>query len=238
MSEASWCPQCGARQTVAAASLRLCPSCLLETALALDTPDDDDALDDGDGPPFEIVTILARGGGTTTYLARGFTPDLVALRISDIADTRAAQSRIREWKPQLTAFRHPGIARLIDAGLAAPGRAYLAAEYVPGPGLDYLLQHGTLSGSHRAEIVRQLADTLDAVHAQGLAHLQVEASRIKVTTVGGVRATLLGLGTPLILSGSRPDPVVDATCLADLCRLLELPVGENLQPMPDSGDCR
>jgi eukaryotic-like serine/threonine-protein kinase len=223
MGEPSRCPQCGARQAIAAASLRLCASCLFAAALAPDVADADADLE-GDDPPFEIVTILARGAGAATYLARGFAAtEHVALTIVDVADAALTAARIREWKPRLTALRHPAISRLVDAGLAGSGRAYLATEYIPGPSLDYVLQRGSLSGEDRADILGQVGDAVAAAHAHGLAHMRIDASRIKVATIGGVRATLLGLAASAILNGSTPDAAVDVRSLAQLSGMLGLP---------------
>ena len=65
---ASSCPRCGAPRTVQAASTPLCPACLLAAALdGDDEPDEDGA--EGDEPPYQIVTVLARDADAVTYLA-------------------------------------------------------------------------------------------------------------------------------------------------------------------------
>jgi serine/threonine protein kinase/ribosomal protein L40E len=217
------CPRCGARRAVDAASTSLCPSCLFATALG-----DDDEQDDTDAdmaPPFDIVTILARDAEAVTYLARGFAAsEHVALKIVETREAAAIASRIHTWKTRLIAVRHPGISRLVDAGRAGRSRVYLATEYASGPALDYQLRHGTLSAAERIEIVRQAVDALAVIHAQGLAHMRVGPSRIKLTMSGGVRVTLLGLGAGLIVGGLTPEPALDVRALVELCSLLGIPV--------------
>jgi len=73
-------------------------------------------------------------------------------------------------------------------------------------------------------IARQLADALAAIHAQGLAHMRLDTSRIKVATSGGVRATILGLGASLIVGDLPPQPDLDVAALADVCRELGVAV--------------
>ena len=125
----------------------------------------------------------------------------VALKIIDVPDTAAILSRAHEWKSRLANIRHPGISRVVDAGAAGPGHVYLATEYIAGSSLDYLLRHRPLSANERTAIARQLADALAAAHAVGLAHMRLDASHVKVATGGGTHATILGLGTSLIVSG-------------------------------------
>lgn len=228
--EHSVCPRCGARRTVETAETTpLCPSCLFAVALVATDTQEDAAPAIDDPPPFDIVTILARDADAVTYLARGFvSPDHIALKIIDVPDLAAIVSRVWEWKTRLTNARHPGISRLIDAGAAGHGRAYLATEYVAGSSLDHLLRHGSLTKAERLDIARQVTDALAAMHDQGLPHMRVDSSRIKVATSGGVQATLLGIGTSLIVAGSLPQPELDVRALVELFRALGVP----LRPQP------
>jgi serine/threonine protein kinase len=229
------CPRCGARRTVDVTAASLCPSCLFATALAADDEPADGNADDG--PPFDIVTILARDAEAVTYLARGFvSTEHVALKIIETHELAAIASRIHAWKTRLIAVRHPAISRLVDAGAAGRGCAYLATEYVAGPSLDYLLRHGTLTAAERLDIARQLADAIAAMHAHGLAHMRVDASRVKLATSGGVRATLLGLGSNLIVAGLVPQPDLDVRALVELCAVLDVPVRP--QPYPTIASLR
>ena len=224
---ASSCPRCGAPQTVQAASTALCPACLLAAALDGDDEPDEAGADgaDGDEPPYQIVTVLARDADAVTYLARGFVSrEHVALKIVDVPDAPAILSRAHEWKPRLASFHHPSMSQVVDAGSAGPGRVYLATEYIAGSSLDYLLRHRPLSAKERTAIARQLADALAAAHAHGLAHMRLDASHVKVATVGGTHATILGLGTSLIVSGLPPQPDLDLTALAAVCRELGVSV--------------
>ena len=221
----SRCPRCGGRRTLDAAAL-LCPRCLLATALAIDDARDQSPLDPDHRIPYEIVTILARDAGAITYLAH---PDgasqYVALKMIDRCDVPAVLSRFQQWKGALGRERHSSIARLIDVGQASSGSAYVATEYVTGSSLDALLRRGTLAEAERRDIARQLAEALEAAHAQGLAHMKLAASRVKIATRRGVAATLLGLGSSLVVEGMRSQPDLDVRMLADMCRHLgvELP---------------
>jgi hypothetical protein len=199
----------------------VCPACLLDVALGLSDAPDAGELDADESLPYEIVTILAQDADAVTYLARGFvSPAHLALKIVAVPDAAAVLARMQAWKSRLERVHHPGLSRFVDGGPAAAGRVYLATEYVAGSSLDYLLQHRPPAAADRGAIARQLAEALDAAHAQGLAHMRLDATRIKVAASGGVRATILGLGMSLILEGTQPEPDCDAAALADVCRVL------------------
>lgn len=194
--------------------------------MALDIPDaPDQELSAGDASlPYDIITILAQDADAVTYLARGFvSPSHIALKILAAPEIPAMLSRVHAWKPRLERVRHVGIARFVDAGAAGAGRVYLATEYVAGTSLGYLLRHRTLGLPDRSAIAQQLADALVAMHAQGLAHMRLDASRIKVATSGGVRATILGLGSSLIVEGQPPQPDRDHAALVAICQELGVP---------------
>jgi hypothetical protein len=195
--------------------------------MALDVPDgpDEAASDADESLPYDIVTILAQDADAVTYLARGFVSTThLALKIVAAADVPVILSRIHTWKPRLETLRHPGISRLVDAGPAGTGRFYLATEYVAGSSLDYLLKHRTVTPAHRVAIARQLAEALTAIHDQGLAHMRLDTSRIKVADGGGVRATILGVGSGLIVGGLSPRPELDHAALMAVCRELGVPL--------------
>ena len=219
------CPRCGARRAVDAGAVALCPSCLFAAAL----DDDGDDSEGDEAPPFDVVTILARDGDAVTYLARGFgSAEHVALKIIDTPDVSVIIDRIRRWKTQLVSVRHAGLSRFLDAGRAGHSGVYVATEYVPGPSLDYLLRGGTFDATIRVEIARQVTDVVASLHAQGLAHMRIDTSRVKLRVSGGVYATLLGVGSSLIVGGRPPEPAADVDGLVELCRAL----GIELRPQP------
>jgi serine/threonine protein kinase len=88
---------------------------------------------------------------------------------------------------------HPGLPAVLDSGLTTDGSAFLAMELLEGKGLD------TLAGSPPALSLTRIAqalDGLDALAAQGIAHLNVSPDNLLVVeTPAGEQVKLLGLGT-------------------------------------------
>ena len=215
-TESLRCPRCG---TVRAAqmALDLCPACLLATALSM-----------GDEPcPYQVLAPMGEDSSGVTYLAQalGGAREYVALKVlGPRDDADAVLSRYRRWKPALAAVQHPSVARLIDIGLTAEGHVYAASEYVAGWPLATLGSRASIGRPERLEIARQLTGALDASHAAGVVHLRLDASKVKVSTATGPRATILGLGSSLILDGANGQPDVDRLALARIIRDLGIEV--------------
>jgi len=212
------CPRCGSTIPPHAAQ-GLCPACLLGSALA-----PGDGLERGNAFPYRIVTLLAGDAGAVTYLAHTMSgaPRYVALKVLlSCREPDAILARFDRWKRALAELRHPSAAPIVDAGRVDSASIYLAADYVAGSPLRPILDG--LTRDDRADIVRQLDAALRAAHDRGLAHLRLDASRIKIATTAGLRAVMLGLGAALVVDGAAPDPAPDREALARLAHDFGVP---------------
>jgi serine/threonine protein kinase/tetratricopeptide (TPR) repeat protein len=88
---------------------------------------------------------------------------------------------------------HPSLPAVLDSGFTTDGSAFLVMELLEGKGLD------TLAGSPPAqtlERISQALDGLEALAAQGIAHLNISPDNLLVVeTPAGEEVKLLGLGT-------------------------------------------
>jgi serine/threonine protein kinase len=88
---------------------------------------------------------------------------------------------------------HPSLPAVLDSGFTTDGSAFLVMELLAGKGLD------TLAGSSPAQALTRIAQALDgleALAAQGIAHLNVSPDNLLVVeTPAGEQVKLLGLGT-------------------------------------------
>ena len=187
----------------------LCPACLLSTALATD----------GRSCPYHIVAPIAESRSGTTYLAQSAPRGrgIVALKIlaaRDDADEMLA--RYERWKPAIARVTSANVASVTDAGLTDEGLVYLASPFVPGWPLETIDEHKSIGPDARADIARQIAAAISAIHDAGLAHLAVDASHVRVSVTNGVHATLLGLGVRVVVDGDHPSADVDRIALAKL----------------------
>ena len=209
LSQPVQCPSCGTVRLTGMEPLDLCPACLLATALSMED----------DPCPYQVLAPIGDDPSAVTYLAQALTRarGYVALKVlgprDDVDDIL---SRYQRWKAPLTRLRHPGIARLLDVGLTEDGLLYVASEYVAGWPLTAIGSRASMGMDERAEIARQLTDAIAAAHAEGLAHLKLDASKVKISTADGLHATILGLGSSLIVDGSEAQREPDLAALVRL----------------------
>ena len=93
------------------------------------------------------------------------------------------------------ALGHPGLVRLVDV-VVEDGVVYVASELVDALTLDEpIARHGPLPVHRVARLGLDLLDALEAVHAAGLAHLDLRPASVLVTADGGARLAAAGLAT-------------------------------------------
>ncbi|MBO4648426.1 MAG: serine/threonine protein kinase, partial [Lentisphaeria bacterium] len=85
-------------------------------------------------------------------------------------------------------FQHPGSIEVNDAELdAGSGILYLVMEYVDGQTVDQILADGALPEIQALEIVRSVAETLDAASVFGLVHRDIKPANIMISRSGQVK---------------------------------------------------
>lgn len=95
------------------------------------------------------------------------------------ADEETRRRFLREVR-YAAALDHPSVARLLDSG-EADGLLYLALEYVSGEDLGtLLLREGALEPAYALALLGQVAAALDAAHARGILHRDVNPGNILV----------------------------------------------------------
>jgi WD40 repeat protein/tetratricopeptide (TPR) repeat protein len=96
---------------------------------------------------------------------------------------------------RLSKYRHPNLVEVYDVTEGGRPPYYLEMEYVEGPSLEEWLATDP-SLSERLEIIAQVADALDTVHAAGIYHRDIKPSNILLTRRedGALQAKLSDFG--------------------------------------------
>jgi serine/threonine protein kinase len=212
------CRQCGRPLMADAAtpilSSALCPVCLFATAAAVN----DEAW------PYQVLAPIAQDAQGITYLAERYANSVrgfVALTVVVGGNGEAMLSRFHDLKPALARLQHPGAAKVLDAGSTPDGSVYIASEYVAGPTLAEVVARQSLDRAERTEIARQMTEAVGAAHAAGVVHLDLDGSKVRVSTAGGLRCWITGFGVSVIVAGRAGSPDTDLVALDTLIRQLD-----------------
>jgi tetratricopeptide (TPR) repeat protein len=105
----------------------------------------------------------------------------------------SAERFVREAQ-LMASLDHPGIVRVLDAGVDPSGLAYYACERVEGA-RDLRQAFSGLSLLERVELVRDAALAAGHAHQRGIVHRDLKPENVLVDSVGTVRVTDFGLAT-------------------------------------------
>src|SRR5687767_4691727 len=129
---------------------------------------------------FEMVREAITGTMSKFRAARDIkTGKTVGLKILNAEKTATFEARFKGLKkpPEgeiACQIKHPRVVETFEHGLTTTGQQYIIMEFIEGLGLNSLLQSRdeALVGK-RVELVRQMAEAIDAVHKAGFIHRDI-----------------------------------------------------------------
>ncbi|MBK8976198.1 MAG: serine/threonine protein kinase [Planctomycetes bacterium] len=137
--------------------------------------------------PFRILERLGRGGMGEVFLAEQREPvqRRIALKVVRAGmDSREVLARFAAERQTLALFDHPNIAKVLDAGMTADGRPYLAMEYVPGQPITKYCDERGLNTEQRVSLFTDVCETIQHAHQHGILHRDLKPSNILVVDRG------------------------------------------------------
>lgn len=153
--------------------------------------------------PWALGEKIGKGGLSTVFDAVRPTPEgpeRAALKLAKrVGDETSALFANEAWL--LQRLQPPGVARLIDQGACADGRAYLALERVEGRGVAAVARTG--SPWERLLLSWRVCRAVDALHQQGVVHGDLKPDHLIVRADGTV--VVLDLGMARDLRGPAAD---------------------------------
>jgi Protein kinase domain/WD40-like Beta Propeller Repeat len=151
---------------------------------------------------FEVQDLLGAGGMGEVYRARDTRLGRnVAIKIirRDVRREREHVARFEREARVLACLNHPHIG-VVHGFEEVDGLELLVMELVEGEELAARLAHGPIPVAEALEVARQIADALEAAHAQGIVHRDLKPANIKRRPDGTVKVLDFGLAKPLAWS--------------------------------------